>query len=802
MKKYIKSLLWIAAAAFAVVSCQEKVQPHEPGEPDASGCYGVYFPTQDASGMHVYSPVQDPSVEIKLKRSNTSGSITVPVKCSFSEDGIFNVADATFADGQEETTFTVRFDSAKEGNTYSASFTIEDTQYASMYKANAISLDFSVMRVQMSTLKDESGKNATVTFHVLPDFLADFGKEEAYDVEGIIQYYEVEGVRYGQIVPNEGGIWGSDAVINFKWYPKASYVINEVSYQPVEVEAQYTGYELDGSEVGEDHPCAIIFSDYYHHFKDVKSDPGLVNTSYLDFVKNYGANYKLSYYDGHGGFYFNLVYDIEGTSFWYSLCENTVVGIASGYSRVDYTLKLESDYSYDGVSPVSITAGIDVASIKYAAYEGELTATQIANKIDAIVAGTDETVEFSEFEVDEEAAVKYATLELAPETTGMYTFVAVAYDKDAKPHTSGSVTFKHIAADDVADHAVEIDVFTEDTPERYKNYHAYDSFAYCISGEDLTDVHMGIFKYDDVAKDPDAVFDAVKKDAAGKFAVSADILKQINGEGGYYSVATSMPAKTQLCIVVWGTNGDMDDFVYDVYKTAPLPYVWDELGTGVYTEDVAGGIYGIGPIDVNCDVFEEATTPGLYKISGFQKNYIDLLMQEGMFGEGMIGADVAQFEGMLWRDAELIIDATNPDNVLIELQDYGICLNTNEGFIDGLTSVYNGKPFSVGTLKDGVIAFPTPKGMLATIAGDGYYYANQDGAFKVVLPEKKAEPKAVVGKRSIKSQIGKSFFKQRDREVFERDPKPVKVAAKVNYTRKENGNTARTAKISKCKDMR
>ena len=32
--------------------------------------------------------------------------------------------------------------------------------------------------------------------------------------------------------------------------------------------------------------------------------------------------------------------------------------------------------------------------------------------------------------------------------------------------------------------------------------------------------------------------------------------------------------------------------------------------------------------------------------------------------------------------------------------------------------------------------------------------------------------------------------------------KPVKVAAKVNYTRKENGNTARTAKISKCKDMR
>ena len=51
MKKYIKYFAWIAAAAFAVVSCQEEVQPHQPGDPDVSGCYGVYFPTQAASGM-------------------------------------------------------------------------------------------------------------------------------------------------------------------------------------------------------------------------------------------------------------------------------------------------------------------------------------------------------------------------------------------------------------------------------------------------------------------------------------------------------------------------------------------------------------------------------------------------------------------------------------------------------------------------------------------------------------------------------------------------------------------------------
>lgn len=778
MKKYIKSLLWIAAAAFAVVSCQEKVQPHEPGEPDASGCYGVYFPTQDASGMHVYSPVQDPSVEIKLKRTNTSGSITVPVKCSFSEDGIFTVADATFADGQDETTFTARFDSAKEGTTYSASFTIEDTQYASMYKANAISLDFSVMRVQMRDFMTEDGsKKAMLTF---TDNV--FWGEVHDDV--YLQYYEVDGVRYctttgGKLVGEgtEGeGPWGTDVQMNFKWYTNKKITVGENEYQYIEVEAQYHGWESSGTP--------IYFGDYYWMRNDMGVGNGDYTSSY-DRYKNGNDGYLPSYYDGHGGFIFNLAYWLHGTTSWYGYQNNAPVAIAEGYLRVDYTLKAESDYSHDGVSPVGIEAGVDVSSIKYAVYEGELTATQIANKIDAIVAGTEETVEFSGFELDDEAAVKYATLELVPETSGMYTFVAVAYDKDAKPQNSASVVFKHIAAGDVDDHAVELDVFAEDTPARYKNYHAYDSFAYCISGEDLTDVHMGIFKYDDVASDPDAVFDAVKKDAKGTFAVSADILKQINGEGGYYSVATSMPAKTELCIVVWGTNGDMDDFAYDVYKTAPLPYVWNELGTGVYTEDVAGGIYQVGPIDVACDVFEEATTPGLYMISGFQKNYIDLLLQEGAFGDELIGADVAQFENVLWRNAELVIDATDPENVLIELQDYGISLNPNEGFIDGITSMYNGEPFSVGTLKDGVIAFPTPKGMLATIAGDGYYYANQDGAFKVVLPEKKAAPKSYVGKKRINSQIGKSFFKQRVKEVFERDPQPVKVAAKVSYTRSE-----------------
>lgn len=792
MKKYIKSLAWIAAFVFAVVSCQEKIQPHEPGEPDASGCYGVYFPSQDASGMHVYSPVQDPSVEITVKRTNTSGAITVPVQTSFSEEGIFTVTDVSFADGQDETTFTVRFDSAQEGTTYTASFLVDDKAYASMYNSGPVALDFSVMRVQMKDFMTEDGsKKAAFTF-------TDKGFwEEAHD-EVYIQYYEVDGVRYcqtsggklleyyGQSGSEGTGPWGTDVQMTFKWYPKKMVEIDGEEYEWVEVTAQPHGWSSG------DNP--VYFGDFFHMRADMGLGNGDFTNSYDRYTKGTDG-YLPSYYDGHGGFIFNMAYWIHGTTSWYGYQDNAPVAIAEGYTRVDYTLELESDYSYDGVSPINITAGIDVANIKYAVYEGELTATQIANKIDAILDGSEATTEFSEFEVDEEAAAKYATLELAPETTGMYTFVAVAYDKDKKAQNSGSATFKHIAADDVEDHEVELSVFTEDTPERYKNYHAYDSFAYCIAGEDLTDVHVGIFKSADLEESGDKILNAVKRDEEGDYAVSEDILAQINGEGGYYTVATKMPAKTELVVVVWGTNGDMDSFVFDTYKTAPLPYVWNKLGTGVYTEDVAGGIYQVGPIDIACNVYEEAATPGLYMIDGFQKNYIDLLFKAGAFGDDMVEEDVADYEDMLWRNSELVIDATDPENVFIELQDYGICLNPGEGFIDGLTSMFEGEPFSVGTLKDGVISFPTKKGMLATIGGQGYYYANQDGAFKVVLPEKEAEPKANNGKKSIKSLNGKSFFKPMGKEVFERDPQPVKVTVKVKYTRKENNQPKENAKV-------
>lgn len=788
MKNLYRILIALLAFSFIAVSCKDKEYEYIPGEPDASGCYGVFFPTQDASGSHVYNPTMDRSVAITVSRTNSSGAITVPYTVTTSEDGVFNFGTINFADGQSETELVVTFPDAKVGVDYSFSVQIEDNQYASLYNEGAIALDFSVLIVEMVTLKDESGKPTKVQFHVNNDFLGDFGYSEAsWDIEGTIQYYEVDGVRYGTVVPDQGGIWMSDAEIKFVWYPNQTYEIEDKTYQPVEVPLGRTGYELPGSEVGVEHPCAVLFSDYYHHYLDVKSnDLG----SFLEFVAKYGQSYKLSYYDGHGGFYFNLVYDIEGTNYWYGFCENSVVGIANGYLRVDYSLDLGTDYTVQGVTPIYVEAGVDVAKIKYAVYEGELTATQVGYKIEAITAGTEEgVVTFSDFEIDEEEAVKYATLGVQLDKTAEYTIVAVAYDDKDKPQNNASATFRHIAAGDTEEYAVDINVLTEATPVRYTetgNYDQYTSFAFAVYGSDITEAHLAVVP---AAQLSNSLLSTIKYNSE-KYAVGEETLAAINGEGGYYDVASGLAANTEYAVVVWATNGSEDKFVYDTFKTEKLPYVWKSLGKGQLTDDVMTLFdeedNPLPPYTVSCDVFEEASTPGLYMITGYQLPLVAQIF-------GATEEALAAYEGTYWKNTELIINATDPDKVFIESQEYG-CRLSSDGWM-WVTSIYNGKHFSEGSLKDGVITFPT-KGMLCGFDGAIRYYANMNGAFKVVFNSSASQTSAPANASSTLPE--KTYtFKGRMAQLpavrpmkFERDAQAVNANVSVSYDRSTKASRA------------
>lgn len=795
MKKIINILSLVAVAAFTLVSCQKEAEKHEPGPQETAGCYGVYFPVQAASGSHIYSPVEDPSIDIVLARTNTSGSITVPIVTSFSEN-VFTVGAATFADGQDETVFTVRFDNAQEGVTYKASFVIEDNQYASLYNSNAIGLDFDVMRVEMKDfLNPVTGEPAVITLN--EGWWGEVHKAQ-------MEYYEVNGIRTCTIYSiEEGGIWGDsvNATLQFNWYTKEN---NDAGYNFLEVQKQYFGFDYaDWASKPEGEAANPIYVyDYPWYWIEIGYSWGAggMGANWLEEAKLTGqidGSYPVGYYDGNGGFYFNLRYYIPGLG-GFSKNPYEFVAIADGFTRVDYSLALESDFTVDGVTPISVEAGADVAKIQYAVYEGELTPTQIGNKVSAIVSGTDASETFSDFEYDEEEGVYYSVLGVTPETTGTYTLVAVAYDESGKDQNSAGVSFIHIAADDTEEYAVDISAFTEATPERYKDFTEYDSFAFGILGSGITEAHVAIVESSNVSEN---FLAALKLDAKGTYTVSDDILEKINGVGGYYDVVGNLDPGTEYAVVVWATNGFEDALAASLYSTTALPEVWKPIGKGQYIDDFFTTFFNVSPQTMEVEFAQSEDDPTRFKmIYPYDGKYP--YNEEGDYDTS--------------KSYDIVFTIPDANHVYITPQKIGVDWGYGMFSIASMAGYNVAAGYSVeeiaeagipfGVLNDGVVTFPDEAGHSLLISMAGYnngawYYANSNDACKIVLPEgvtAAAQPAVQQSKPAGMTARTLNAAPQ-VKHVFERDPKPVKVQVNVSHERKAK-TVNRT--ITPAKDVR
>lgn len=791
------------AFAAMVAGCQipEAVEPqYVPGEADNAFCYGVSFPKQDAAGSHSFDPEAEKVITLTAKRTNTFGDVTVPVEV-IDTAGVFTVAPIEFADGQEETTFKVTFPTAKVGVKYGATIDITNTEYASIYGQGAKSISFDVLIVTWIDFLNPVTKEPAV-FTISHPWSASRGEGHA-----TMKYYEVGGVRTCAFTSidkdddgNPVGIWHGDPIANFtaRWYvadlPSATDASKKLSHKNsegndfVEFVTQYIGYDYnDGDWQATATPAAPINGyDWFWYWNMRGYSIDELYGSWLDDANIEGSpdeGYPLGYYDGNGGFFFQLYYYIPGLGGW-SPSGYTTVALADGFDRTDYSIALETDYSADGKTPVYVETGKDVTSIKYAVYPGELTSTQALNKAPLIADGTDESVEFTELVLDEDEGIKYATLELAPETTGLYTVVAVTFgpgEKGVESKDAAYVIINHVAAEDVEDNKVKVSAFTEDTPARYKELHDYDSFAYGISGENLTEVHVALYEEATISKyGSDAVLADAKETA--DYAVSSEILAKINADGGYYDVFKGLKAATTYYLVVWATNGNMDDYAIDSYTTAKLPYVWNSLGKGTLTDGFFVSLFSKPDYTVPCDVYQEANDPGLYMITGYQ-----LPLVSAFFGQ--TEETMAAYEGANWNNTQLVIDAHDPAAVFIAEQDYGVCVNSSYGFVLIDTE-------QSGTLVDGVIKFPT-KEMYVGLGGS-WYYGNSAGTFEIRFPEAVEPAPAPVLTSTGRVEDAKISLSaepfSRPVVVYEREAKSVKVSATVSYERNPNRGESLIAK--------
>ena len=769
MKKFINILSLITVAALAVVSCVKEKAAHEPGPAEAEGCYGVYFPTQEASGSHIYNPTQDPSVEITVARTNTKGAITVPVKTTFSEDGIFTMNDITFADGQDETSFTLRFDKAQDGVTYDASFVIEDNNYASLYNDGAIALDFSVMRVEMKYFNN--GKEEKTKVHWIQNW---WGEE----VDGYIKYYELDNIRYcfTETIPEThfykeyytgygflgtGADAASGVEWNFKWYLKET---NDDGYQLIEIPYQYSGYTpSDGNEVW-------VYDNPNWNWRDYMAD-----YPWLTLAKQSSSN--PSYYDGNGLFCFNTGAYIKPATGggWYGQ-DNDCMGYAEGFIRVDYKIyTLESDYTVDGETPVYLETGVDVASVKYAVYEGELTATQVGNKVAGIADGTEESTTLSDLELDEENAVKYAILGLTMDKTATYTLVVVTLDDKGNVQESESIVFKHIAAGDSEEYAVDIEVGTEETPARYKDYDAISSFGYYVLGKDITEAHVGVVKTATYEKNAVAYDEAVKTTAS--LALSADALAQVNAEGGYFTLESGLDPLTTYTVIVWATNGDLDKIVTAEWTTDGLPM--EPVATGEYAYKVAFSSWGT---DKGVSLVFNPNND-TYVIQNIFY-YTDFVFT--MDDKGIIHFDAqdtkATYQGnpiYVLESHDYFTDAVieNPDNEIGEEEAADIRKNS---YYDAENEVYN---FNMAFVVPGLGSF-----------GHGWetFTVTEEASADAPAPSF-VRPASLP---SIGKQLNGMWKAPAVRTSFERDPQPVQAQVKVSYERKVRPETGKDYRVA------
>lgn len=539
MKKFSKYIFTLAALAFATTACvQEDV--YQKGAADVEGCYGVYFPTQEASGSHTYDPSQATEAEFTVVRLNSEGDITVPVKYTESHPGIFQVGELVFADGQTESTLKVTFPDSENGVDYKLSLSIEDPQYASRYNDGATNLDFSVLRVEWKYfLNPQTNKPANFTF-------TQKWWEEVHT--GKVKYYEVNGVYTCQTVTDPKqysngvgyGFWGTadaegEGELTFTWYSGCK-LDEEETLDAVCVDPSFV---YTDSSAGD-----IYLFDYYHYWTVFNPQAALQGVDFQTFAKKYNAKYPVSYYNNGTFSLYVYLYASPETGMGAKADTFDVILEAEGFIRTDYSLALKAGQSNKGQLPVQFTAGADVAKVKYAVFEGELYAAGIEKNAAAIADGTQESVE-----VTAEQLATNNILNISLDKTGVYTLVAVSCDAEGVAQKSASVSFCYVAADDAVPVVVTAGMGSAD---KYvpAGVNTDTALEYWVYGQDLTAVQMGVFSAQDLAKGTQACLQQV---LASK-PVSAEILEKINGEG-YVSVVDKLNPGTEYYLIVVANNG-------------------------------------------------------------------------------------------------------------------------------------------------------------------------------------------------------------------------------------------------------
>ena len=159
---------------------------------------------------------------------------------------------------------------------------------------------------------------------------------------------------------------------------------------------------------------------------------------------------------------------------------------------------------------------------------------------------------------------------------------------------------------------------------------------------------------------------------------------------------------------------------------------WVDYGVGQIRDGLVASLYdGLDVQVYNVKVMKNVVEEGLYRFVC-------------PYGAGTPYAKQFDGEGL---ETDIEIDASDPNFVYFKYFDSGVTISEGDGELSFLTfveyylskgktldEVKAGHPEYFAQLKDGLIEFSTPQSCLATIGGEGYYYANGAGLLAFALP--------------------------------------------------------------------
>lgn len=519
-------LAMAAVLSFAAISCTPE-EEYTPGKPDSEECFGIYFPSQEAtSKTFTLEPGDSHRIKVKVSRAISDGDIIVPAEIT--ADDIFEVQEIKFEDGQTTTDVWVEFDGAELGKKYTCTIEVNDPLYVSNYRVNANFITFSVLIASWDALGEatyidysftntSTGEPLTTTTKVYRNS----NDENVYRIDDpYTKMMEAAGVPIGTRPPEYFLITVLQRGETFKAYEGAEEITIPISdlvhYEPINIaykDSQYGDayYYHPSLLTGFEDPLTWYDNRVMNWLDDAKTEPGVIQLA------------PSMYFPSAGGFP-------------PAVCARIVF---PGAKLTDYTLTVTPGLTKDGKVPVKMSFTEDLAEVRYAVFEGELLESKIKGRVKDIEDG----------KVDYETVSKAGDYNIEGlKKTGRYTLVAVGFNSEGESVSSTSAVFGYLKDGDSRKVDINCGLIVSDKYAK-EGYTGENSAEFYIYGTDITQAYYGLYR----KKDFEEKYDRVMEDLLSYKATAAE-LEAINGNG-LTDLFIRLNSGMEYVLVVCATNG-------------------------------------------------------------------------------------------------------------------------------------------------------------------------------------------------------------------------------------------------------